>query len=60
VTCSAQAGAIATSSLLVDFDAAPELLVLVADVFDQFLIGGQTLIDTHREGMRVRLRIGDA
>src|SRR5580700_2739714 len=43
----------------VDFDAATELLVLVANEFDQFLIGRKAFIDTHRERVRVRLRIGE-
>src|SRR5205823_10523772 len=42
---------------LVHFDAAAELLVLVADELDHFLIGRNALVDAHRERLRVRLRI---
>src|SRR5690349_16686630 len=42
-----------------DFDAATELLVLVADELDHFLIRRDALVDAHRERLGVRLRILD-
>src|SRR4051812_23000545 len=43
---------------LVDFDALPELLVLIADEFDRFLID-KPLIDAYGERLGIRLRVFD-
>src|SRR4030095_369239 len=49
-----------TPPQLIDLDATPELLVLVADELDQLLIGQIALIDPDGPRFRVRLRIVDS
>ena len=47
------------SAVSIDFDQLPELLVLVADEFDQLLVRKEALVDAHRPRPVVRLRIVD-
>ena len=44
---------------LVDLDARPELLVLVADELVRFFVGQEALVNTHGERLGVGLRIFD-
>src|SRR5262245_4923454 len=43
----------------IDLDPAPELLILVADELDRFLVHCYPLIDTDGERLRISLRIRD-